>query len=389
MWQFLTILLAVALLALHLWWRRKLSHTEHALRGKAAGVTEHYEDKLDREKTRNDALFDSMAEGFLVLDKTGRIRTTNRGFRELFGVEGDVRGKTLLDVLRSHELAEIVARLPVAKRVLGHELRLAGATQRFIAVNAAAIPGPFDQAEGSVLVFHELTRLKRLEHARGEFVANVSHELRTPLSMIKGAAETLLAGAASDPAASERFLRMIERHADRLTTLVNDLLVISELESGRVQLDLKPVEIRALIGKAVEDFSQLAAAKQIRLANEAPEITATADANRLQQVIANLLDNAIKYGKEGGQVVLSARQAAFGGVEISVKDDGPGLPAEALPRVFERFYRVDKARSREQGGTGLGLSIVKAIVLAHGGEISVESEPGQGATFTLTLPARN
>ena len=387
MWPALTILMALALVALHLWWRRKLSHTAHALRGKVAGVTEHYEDKLDREKTRNDALFDSMAEGFLLLDKAGHIRLTNRAFRELFGVEGDVRGKTTVEVLRSHELVEIVTRLPVVKRILGYELRLGGATERFISVNAAAIPGPFDQADGAVLVFHELTRLKRLEQARGEFVANVSHELRTPLSMIKGSVETLLDGAASDPVAAERFLRMIERHANRLEALVNDLLAISELESGRVQLALQPVDVRALAARTVEDYQPLAAARQIRLTNDTPELSATADPHRLQQVLANLLDNAIKYGNSGGQVVLTGRAIAFGGVEISVQDDGPGLPPEALPRVFERFYRVDKARSREQGGTGLGLSIVKAIILAHGGEIRVESEPGHGAKFSFTLPA--
>ena len=267
-------------------------------------------------------------------------------------------------------------------------MRLGGATERFIAINAAAIPGPFDQPDGAILVFHELTRIRRLEQARGEFVANVSHELRTPLSMIKGSVETLLDGAASDPAAAERFLRMIERHAHRLETLVNDLLTISELESGRVQLDLQPVAARALAARTMEDFESLAAARQIRLVNDTPELNLTADPHRLQQVLANLLDNAIKYGNQGGQVVLAGRPVALGGVEISVQDDGPGLPPEALTRVFERFYRVDKARSREQGGTGLGLSIAKAIILAHGGEIRVESELGHGARFMFTLPAR-
>jgi two-component system phosphate regulon sensor histidine kinase PhoR len=389
MWPTLTFLLTLALVVLHFWWRRKYEHTKHALRGKAAGVTEHYEEKLDREKTRNEALFDSMVEGFLLLDKAGHIRLTNRAFRELFKVEGDVRGKSALEVLRLHELAEIIARLPVAKRVLGKELRLGGATDRFIAVNAAAIPGPYDQTDGAILVFHELTRLKRLEKARVEFVADVSHELRTPLSMIKGSVETLLDGAKDDPVAAERFLRMIERHSIRLETLVNDLLVISELESGRVQLNLQPVAVRAIVAKTMEDYEPLAAAKQIRLVNDTPELAVTADPNRLQQVLANLLDNAIKYGRQGGQVVVAGRAPDRGGVEISVQDDGVGLPAEALPRVFERFFRVDKARSREQGGTGLGLSIVKAIILAHGGEIRAESEPAHGAKFIFTLPRQS
>ena len=386
MWPTLTLLLALALWGLHLWWLQKHKHLEHALRGKAAGVTEHYEAKLDREQTRNDALFDSMVEGFLLLDKAGHIRLTNRAFRELFSVEGDVRGKSALEVLRLHELTDITARLPVEKRVLGHELRLGGATERFIEVNDAAIPGPYDETDGAILVFHELTRLKRLEKARVEFVANVSHELRTPLSMIKGSVETLLDGAKDDPVAAERFLRMIERHGARLETLVNDLLIISELESGRVQLQLQSLKVRAVVTKTMEDYEPLAAARQIRLVNATPELEVTADTNRLQQVLANLVDNAIKYGHQGGEVVVAGRALDRGGVEISVQDDGPGLPPEALTRVFERFYRVDKARSREQGGTGLGLSIVKAIILAHGGEIRVESEPDHGAKFIFTLP---
>ena len=389
MWLALTILLLLALLVLHLKWRHKYQRLDHALRGKAAGLTEHYENALDREKTRNEALFDSMIEGFLLLDRAGRIRLTNRAFRELFGVDGDVRGKTPLEVLRLHELAEIIARLPVEKRVLAHELRLTSPTERFIEVNATGIPGPYDQPDGAILVFHDLTRLKRLEKARVEFVANVSHELRTPLSMIKGSTETLLDGAKEDPIAADRFLRMIERHSSRLETLVEDLLTISELESGRVQLNLQPVALRAAVTRLFEDYESKAAAKQIRLVNEMADLSVPADANRLQQVLGNLLDNAIKYGRVDGTVVLSGRALGKDGVEISVQDDGPGLPPEALGRVFERFYRVDKARSREQGGTGLGLSIVKHIIQAHGGEVRVTSTLGQGATFCFTLPWNN
>jgi two-component system phosphate regulon sensor histidine kinase PhoR len=386
MWPALTILLLLALLALHLSWRHKHQRLDQTLRGKLAGVTEHYEHALDREKTRNEALFDSMVEGFLLLDRAGRIGLTNRAFRELFGVDGEVRGKTPLEVLRLHELAEIIARLPVEKRVLGHALRLSGPAERSIEVNAAAIPGAYDQPDGAILIFHDLTRLKRLEQARVEFVANVSHELRTPLSMIKGSTETLLDGAKADPVAAERFLKMIERHSSRLETLVEELLTISELESGRVQLNLQPVALRAAVARALEDYEAKAAAKQIRLVNEMADLSVPADANRLQQVLGNLLDNAIKYGRTDGTVVLSGRALGKDGVEVAVQDDGPGLPPEALGRVFERFYRVDKARSREQGGTGLGLSIVKHIIQAHGGEVRVTSEPGQGATFFFTLP---
>jgi two-component system, OmpR family, phosphate regulon sensor histidine kinase PhoR len=386
MWPALTILLFLALVTVYLRGLRQLERTQQVLEGKASGLRESYEDKLDREKIRHQALFDSMLEGFLLLDRAGRVRLTNRAFRELFSVEGEVRGKTPLEVLRVHELADLINRLPVEKRVLGHELRLAGPPERFIEINAATIPGPYEQPDGAILVFHDLTGLKRLEKARVEFVANVSHELRTPLSMIKGSTETLLDGAKSDPAAAERFLKMIERHSSRLETLVEDLLTISELESGRVQLSLQPVALRAAAARALEDYESKAAAKQVRLRNEVPDLHVPADANRLQQVLGNLLDNAIKYGRQDGTVILSGRTLGKDGVEISVRDDGPGLPPEALGRVFERFYRVDKARSRDQGGTGLGLSIVKHIVQAHGGEVRVESVPGAGATFFFTLP---
>jgi two-component system phosphate regulon sensor histidine kinase PhoR len=217
-------------------------------------------------------------------------------------------------------------------------------------------------------------------------VANVSHELRTPLSHIKGYVETLLSGAKDDPQVSVRFLQTIERNAERLKLLIEDLLTISELESGRVQLNLQTLALRSVVEKVLEDFKARAAAKSVTLVGEVPELQVRADFGRLEQVISNLLDNAIKYGRSCGQVRVGARAVEGDKVEVFVQDDGPGLPPEALERVFERFYRVDKARSREQGGTGLGLSIVKHIVQNHGGKVWVTSELEKGATFCFTLP---
>jgi two-component system phosphate regulon sensor histidine kinase PhoR len=236
------------------------------------------------------------------------------------------------------------------------------------------------------MVFHDLTRLRNLEKVRQEFVANVSHELRTPLSMIKGCAETLLDGAKDDPAVATKFLQTIERHSNRLSLLIEDLLTISQLESGGVTPNARPVAMRAAVAKVFEDFTTRAAARQVTLVNQMPELTAQADADRLQQVLSNLVDNAIKYGRTEGTVTVAGCALNDGFVEVHVQDDGPGLPVEAVERVFERFYRVDKARSREQGGTGLGLSIVKHIVQAHGGKAWVKSEPGKGAAFFFTLP---
>ncbi len=389
MWPALTIIFAAALVALHFGWQRRCRRAERTFHAELDALKRKQEQALSREHAQGAALFDSMVEGFLLLDTAGRVQMGNRAFNDLFGITGDVRGKTILEVLRRHELAEIVTRLTTQDRVLGHELRLGGGAGRCVEVNAAAIVGPAGERRGAILVFHDLTRLKRLEQTSSEFVANVSHELRTPLSMIKGYAETLLAGAKEDPEVATKFLRTIERHADRLSLLIEDLLTSSELESGRAIMNFKPVPLRPLVEKVFEDFEARARARKVRLANQLPELTARADSDRLQQVFANLVDNAIKYGRIEGVVTVGGRALAEGQIEIRVEDDGPGLPPEAVDRVFERFYRVDKARSREQGGTGLGLSIVQDIVHAHGGKVWAESKLGRGSAFYFRLPGND
>jgi two-component system phosphate regulon sensor histidine kinase PhoR len=215
----------------------------------------------------------------------------------------------------------------------------------------------------------------------------VSHELRTPLSVIKSAAETLMDGGKNDPAALTRFLEIIEKHANRLTLLIDDLLLLSTLDSGRMQLNLQPISLRIAAQEALEDFGQRAAARGVTIENKVPPaLIVRADVDRLRQILSNLIDNAVKYGRPQGRVTIGGKVLADGRIELGVSDDGPGIPAEAKARIFERFYRADKARSREQGGTGLGLAIVKHVVQAHGGEARVESEPGAGAEFFVTLP---
>lgn len=387
MWPALSLCLTGALIGLHLWWRRKSRRTEAALRERLNVLEAQQAEALSQERLQAETLFDSMVEGCLLLDAGGRIQITNRAFRQLFGVSGDCRGQTVIEVLRLHELAGLVNRLETEERVLDFELRVVAPTERFIQVNAAAIRGPAGKRRGALLVFHDLTRQKRLEQTSSEFVANVSHELRTPLSMIKGYAETLLGGARDDPELATKFLHTIERHANRLALLIEDLLTSSELESGRAVMNLKPVALRPLVDKVFEDFEARARAREVQLLNRLPPLTVKADADRLQQVFANLVDNAIKYGRVGGTTIITAHEREPWQVEIQVRDDGPGLPPEAVERIFERFYRVDKARSRDQGGTGLGLSIVKDIVQAHGGKVWAQSQPGQGTTFCFTLPA--
>jgi two-component system phosphate regulon sensor histidine kinase PhoR len=330
-------------------------------------------------------IFESMVEGLLLLDEHGRIRLANRACMALFGISADVRGWTLMEALRLHELADLVNSLETQKQVSGFELKVPGPTERWLQINAAAIYNGGGQRQGTVLVFHDLTRLKQLENARQEFVANVSHELRTPLSLIKGYVETLLDGARNDPEVAIKFLQTIDRNAERLRLLIEDLLAISELESGRVKLNLQPVALGPTVAKVLEDFRARAAAKGVTFLRLATDLAVRADPGRLEQVLGNLVDNAIKYGRSSGSVIIGARPTDAGQVEISVQDDGPGIPPEALERVFERFYRVDKARSREQGGTGLGLAIVKHLVQSHGGRVWATSAQGHGAIFYFTL----
>ena len=255
-------------------------------------------------------------------------------------------------------------------------------------MNATALLDRNGERQGMILVFHDLTRLKQLENTRKEFVANVSHELRTPLSMIKGYVETLISGAKDDPSVATRFLQTIEKHADRLTYLIEDLLTISRLESGQIVMNLKQLELRPVADEVVSDLRSRADDKSVVLENQVPpQILVRADADRIQQVLFNLVDNAIKYGRPEGLVRIGALAVDGQKIEVSVRDNGPGIPPEAIERVFERFYRVDKARSREQGGTGLGLSIVKHIVQSHGGEVWAKSTVGQGTTFLFTLPS--
>ena len=391
MWPILTILalaLGIALLVVNFQLRRKLCRVEQDSWNQIKEREERFEERAAQIQTQQEALFNSMIEGLLLLDATGRIQLANRAFNQLFGITKDVRGNTILEVLRQHELAEIVSKVAAQKQVLGYELKLAGLIDRWLQINAAAVFDTDGKQRGTIVVFHDLTRLKQLERTREEFVANVSHELRTPLSLIKGYVETLLDGAKDNPEVETKFLQTIQRNSERLQFLIEDLLTISELESGRITMNLQSVRLHPLVDRVLEDFKTQAESRHVVLSNQMPELTARADSERLQQVLGNLIGNAIKYGRSDGHVGVTGRMANGSIIELCVQDDGPGIPAESLERVFERFYRVDKARSREQGGTGLGLSIVKHIVQSHGGKVWAKSEPGKGAAFYFTLPVK-
>ena len=256
--------------------------------------------------------------------------------------------------------------------------------ERFLQVNGVAIREKQGRHRGAILMFHDLTQLWRLENLRQEFVANVSHELRTPLSIIKGYVETLLDTEADTESVSHRFLKKIENHSDRLTFLIEDILTLSHLESGDTGLDRREVNIHQLVQGVLDGLREMANKKEVRLENNVPEDTCLfADSQRMFQAINNLVENGIKYG---GACVSVCATETNGELDLCVNDDGPGIPAEVCDRIFERFFRVDKARSREMGGTGLGLSIVKHVTQLHGGTARVDSKPGEGAYFHLTLP---
>lgn len=374
-------------------WVREINRrlqAERQAEADAARQRDERETQAREQAQRTAALFDRMVEGLIITDAAGMVRLVNQAAARLFGFTDGATGKSLIEVTRHHEIAALAGRVERDSEILGYELKLEsmGAGPRYFHVNALGLKGPTGINEGAILVFHDLTRLRQLEAVRQDFVANVSHELRTPLSLIKSAVETLIDGGKEDPATLGKFLQIIERHANRLALLIDDLLLLSTLDSGRLQLQIDTVVVRPAVQEAMDELAARAGSRAVTLVNESPAaLGVKADPERLRQVLINLIDNAIKYGKPGGVVRAWARPGSEGKVEIAVTDDGPGIPPEAQARVFERFYRADKARSREQGGTGLGLAIVKHVVQAHHGDVAVSSTPGQGATFSFTLPA--
>ena len=381
----------VAMLAgLHLWWRNRYRLLRddwvHEKTSRESSQTRYYQEAMQM-AAEQQAVFNSMVEGVLILDEHARIQLINRSLQDLFGLKADVRGQTIMEAFRVQELVEIVKRLQEEQVVRAYELELTGIISRWAEVNAAIVGGHAGTRRGYIMVFHDLTRLKELERTRQDFVANVSHELRTPLSLIKGFAETLLDGAKENPELTTRFLGTIAKHTDRLTYLIEDLLTISQIESGKIVISPHELDLKKQAQTAIEDLQSRALEKNITIANNIPEmLMGNGDADRLDQVFFNLVDNAIKYGKADGHVIVDGRVNEKELVELCVQDDGPGIPAEAQARVFERFFRVDRARSRDTGGTGLGLAIVKHIIHGHGGEVWLKSEPGQGCKFYFTLP---
>jgi len=342
-----------------------------------------------RQLTEQEAVLSSMSEGVLAVDHGLRLLNLNPGAGRIFGVDPqEARGRTLLEVSRNNELLHFTGAALSASAPTEGEIVIYDPDPRFLQAHGSVLRDGQGRAIGAVVVLNDVTALRRLETMRRDFVANVSHELKTPITSIKGFVETLLDGAMQDPQETERFLRIVQRQADRLHAIIEDLLNLSRIERDAEAGDiaLESGAVKAVLAAALQSCETLAQAREIRLESECdPGLTAWINAALLEQALVNLIDNAVKYSPDGGRVRVEAAQHK-GTIVIRVRDWGQGIEARHQPRLFERFYRVDKARSRKLGGTGLGLAIVKHIAQAHRGQVTVESAPGEGSTFSIQIP---
>jgi two-component system, OmpR family, phosphate regulon sensor histidine kinase PhoR len=378
--------------------RDELSDLAHALNETAAKMDRSFR-SLSRERNRSGAILRSMVEGVAVIDAQERLVFSNRAFSEGLNLDPtSIEGRSVIEVVRNSDLLSLIRRALQGEEGLRTDMVVGIVQQRTFSVTAAPVqaleipsatglaPAPAEKPSGAVVVLHDVTELRRLERVRQDFVANVSHEFKTPLTAIQGFAETLLAGALEDPEHNRRFLEIIRDHAARLAVLTNDLLKLARIEAGQLEIDLGPVNLREVIERCAETTLLKAGQKQIALEIDVPPVlpAVRGDASLLREVLQNLLDNAVQYTPAGGRITVSATAEARD-VVVSVEDTGVGIPLVDQERIFERFYRVDAARSRQAGGTGLGLSIAKHIVEVHGGHLRVDSEVGRGSKFSFSI----
>lgn len=336
------------------------------------------------------AILSSMSEGVIATEITGRISLINPAAADLFSLNnGEGVGDFPHQVFPNTDFGDIFHQIYVKGNSLEREIIWPGDQEKVLNMHLAPIRDEVnEEIRGVVAVIGDVTQLRRLESMRRDFVANVSHELKTPLTSIKGFIETLLDGALEDRETANKFLSIIFQETERLNNLIHDLLDISRLESGQIEVKKKPVKLDEMIEEILLSFENRLRDKQLELSKEIETKMIMGDEDLLKEVIINLLDNAVKYTPRGGKIFIGSRKIKEGTM-VFVKDTGLGIPKESLSRIFERFYRVDKGRSREMGGTGLGLSIVKHIIERHGGKLSVESEIEKGSQFSFILPVKN
>jgi two-component system phosphate regulon sensor histidine kinase PhoR len=362
------------------------------LAGQINGLLDRRDARLGEVLTRlaeREAVLTSMVEGVLAVDSAHRVLEVNPAAARIFSINpASAKGRDLVEVVRNPDLRNFIAGALASAEAVEGDIVLPGPSERFLRAHGSPLRDPLGRNIGAVIVLNDVSALRRLENVRREFVANVSHELKTPVTSIKGFVETLQGGAMENREDAGRFLAIIARQADRLNAIIEDLLNLSRIERDTEAGDitLEEERLKPVLQAAIQVCELQAAAKDVRLELDcAPDAAAAISAPLLEQALVNLIDNAVKYSPAGGRVRVEARQNGEETV-VRVQDWGVGIDAKHLPRLFERFYRVDKARSRKLGGTGLGLAIVKHIAQAHGGQARVESEPGRGSIFSLHLP---
>lgn len=334
-----------------------------------------------------EATTSGMREGLLVIDSDMRVVASNQAAHQLFTrYEGKLEAQRLTELTRQPAIYSAFLAALKGEERSGVKIETQGPDRRIFDLRVVPLKGVDGKStQGAIGVFFDVTRLERLERVRQEFLSNVSHELRTPLTAILAFVETLESGALGDVENSQRFLAIIRRNANRMHTLIDDILELSAIEAGNVQVTTEETELHPLVSEVFTSLATGASARQIVLENRVDQnAMVTADSRRLEQMLTNLVDNAIKFNRDGGRVSVAHENGARD--RILVEDTGEGIPAQHLPRIFERFYRVDRARSRDMGGTGLGLAIVKHLARAHGGDVAVESKLGEGSTFAIELP---
>jgi two-component system phosphate regulon sensor histidine kinase PhoR len=341
-------------------------------------------DHLERDRARMEAILASMIEGVLVVNEHGRMQLVNDAARRILKLDKDVLDRSYVETIRHPGIVEHLGRALAGEETEGLELSVTRDTTRTLVAHVAPVVAA---GRGAVLVMHDITELRKADQVRRDFVANVSHELRTPLTAIKGYAEALLDDA-DDVEAREKFLDIIHRHATRMERLVKDLLRLARLDAGQESVELVPCDVGGLLKGIANDFEPIAAQKEQTIAVEVARDVSTlvTDSAKLHDIARNLIENAVNYTPQGGAIEVRAT-AVDGHFQLTVADTGHGIAPDDLPRVFERFYRVDKSRTGP-GGTGLGLSIVKHLAQVLGGEVTASNQPGGGALFTVTLPLR-
>jgi two-component system phosphate regulon sensor histidine kinase PhoR len=343
-------------------------------------------ERLGLESARREAILTSMVEGVLAVDRDLRITFYNASFARAVGLRAEIPERApLVEVVRDPVLREILSRVVTTGETLKQRLTLPAAEGRAFEVQAA--PLRVAGGRGAIAILHDISDLERLERVRKDFVANVSHELRTPLTAIRGYTETLLEGALEDQENNRKFLEIIKNHAIRLNSIASDLLALSELESGKAPAEQEPVSVRAAIEAALRSVEGEARSRRVKLIRgRVEDVAVLGERVQLEQALVNLLTNAVKFNRPDGEVRVEVTRTKDDEVSVTIADNGIGIPSADLPRLFERFYTVDKTRSREMGGTGLGLSIVKHIVERMHGRVTVESQLGKGSVFTILFP---